>query len=336
MKVVRRNRIIYFHLILFLLFHMLGELTTIHDLCSDIWTNIFEYFEAIDLFTIFASITSAADQVLYNDFYGICFRAFTLKGPTTEIPAWVHMNRIISMTLYETTSIKVLVHCSELRSLKLVGEINWITSAIKTISQTSTKLSQLTIVTSVVTSLSKTLLPMLSIPSLRRLEIHLDEIVENTEVHSFFASSNSIEQLIFDSGTTINWNEFFKAAAKCISVRLLSIGLIDKNPLPITSFVFNNLRTLSLRLLEAPFSSIIQLLAITKRLVKLKLTGLSNEDGFVVNPRWNDLFEYTPTLSQVFVDLSLESYFLHSFMYRSFTIDLLHIFFIANIGIHDT
>ncbi len=210
------------------------------------------------------------------------------------------------MTLYETTSIEALAHYSELRSLKLVGEINWITSAIKTISQTSTKLSQLTIVTSVVTSLSKTLLPMLSIPSLRRLEIHVDEIVENTEVHSFFAPSNSIEQLIFDSGTTIDWNEFFKAAAKCIPVRLLSIGLIDKNPLPITSFVFHNLRTLSLRLLEAPFSSIIQLLAITKRLVKLKLTGLANDDGFVVNPRWTDLFEYTPTLSQVFVDLSLE------------------------------
>lgn len=268
---------------------------------------IFEYFETVELFTTFTSITRAADQVLYNGSYGFCFRAFTPNDNTATIPEWVHMNRIISMTLYETISVRVLDLCPELRSLKLVGEINWITSAIKTIPHTNTKLSQLTIVTSVVKSLSEVLLPIRSIPSLRRLEIHIDEVIENSEVHPFIASSNSIEQLIVDSGTTINWNEFLNATANYVSVlSFLSIGLIDTNQILAHSVAFHNLRTLSLRLLEASFNFIIQLVAIMKRLVKLKLTGLANEYGFVVTPRWTELFECTRTLSRIFVDLSLE------------------------------
>ncbi|CAF4292013.1 unnamed protein product, partial [Rotaria magnacalcarata] len=39
-----------------------GKSSTIHDLCPDIWAHIFEYFEIMDLFTTFGSITDAVDK----------------------------------------------------------------------------------------------------------------------------------------------------------------------------------------------------------------------------------------------------------------------------------
>ncbi|CAF4774178.1 unnamed protein product [Rotaria socialis] len=70
--------------------------------------------------------------------------------------------------------------------------------------------------------------------------------------------------------------------------------------------MFQNLRTLSLGLLEVSFNWIVQLLTTTPCLVKLKLTGLVDADGFVVNQKWIRLLESAQTLVRIFVNVFLE------------------------------
>ncbi|CAF4952261.1 unnamed protein product, partial [Rotaria magnacalcarata] len=149
-------------------------------------------------------------------------------------------------------------------------------------------------------------MPILSISSLHRLEIHTDEIVETTKVSTLATIPSYIEQFIFDSGSTINWNEFSLTLPEFTRIRLLSISLIDRSQKSVPSFIFQNLRTLSLGLLEVSFNWIIQLLTKTLCLVKLKLTGLVDADGFVVNQMWIRLFESAQTLVRIFVNVSLE------------------------------
>ena len=275
-------------------------------MCSDVWEQIFEYFEVIDLFTTFTSITVAADQVLCNENYGFVFRGFTLGTAIKEVPEWISVSRVVSMTLFKTALLNALEHCLELRSLKLIGETDWIRWIIKNIPQQNTKLNQLPIVTSAIKSLSELLIPILSISSLRRLEIYTDTMTENVKVSALAEIPNEIEQFIFDSGSTNDWNEFLQALSDFFYIRLLSISLTNRNQKSIPSLVFSNLRTLCLGLLEVSFNWIIQLVASTTSLLKLKLTGLVDADGFVVNQRWNQLFESASTVLRIFVNLSLE------------------------------
>ena len=188
-------------------------------MCSDVWEQIFEYFEIVDLFTTFTSIIVAADQVLYNENHQFVFHGLTLDATIKEIPEWISVNRVVSMTLHETALFNVLEHCLELRSLKLIGEIDWIRWIIKNIPQRNTKLNQLTIVTATIKSLSELLIPILSIPSLRRLEIHTDTMTESAKVSALAKIPNEIEQFIFDSGSTIDWNEFLQALPDFFYIR---------------------------------------------------------------------------------------------------------------------
>ena len=72
------------------------------------------------------------------------------------------------------------------------------------------------------------------------------------------------------------------------------------------SCIFPSIHTPSLGLPEASFSWIIQLVTIIPFLVKLKLTGLVDSDGFVTNQSWSCLFESSPNLLRIFVSVSLE------------------------------
>ncbi|CAF4443746.1 unnamed protein product [Rotaria magnacalcarata] len=280
--------------------------STIHDLCPGIWAQIFEYFEIMDLFTTFASITDAVDQVLFNENNRFLLRGLILDAGVKDVPESIPFNRVISLTLNEITSLGVLQDCCELRSLKLIGENEWIRWIIRNIRQRNTKLNQLTVVTPKIESISELLMPILSISSLHRLEIHTDEIIETTKVSTLGTITSYIEQFIFDSGSTINWNEFSHTLPEFTHIRLLSISLIDRNQNSVPSYIFQNLCTLSIGLLEVSFNWIIQLLATTRCLVKLKLTGLVDADGFVVNQKWIRLFESAQTLVRIFVNVSLE------------------------------
>jgi hypothetical protein len=260
----------------------------------------------MELFMTFESITVAIDQLLFSANNRYCLRGLTLDIDIGDLPKQIPLNRIVSLTLHESSCIKVIENCLELRSLKLIGVIKWVSCTINSISRANTKLNQITVVTPTIRSLTELFASILSITSLRRLEILTDEVAESFKVCILPAPLSKIEQFILDSGSTINWNDLSQILPDLSSIRFLSVNLIDRNQKLIPSFIFQNLRTLSLGLLEVSFNWIIQLVATTPCLIKLKLTGLVDADGFVVNQKWIHLFESTPRLLRIFVNVSLE------------------------------
>lgn len=279
--------------------------STIHDLCCDVWENIFEYFDITDLFFTFASVTFPSDQVLFNASNRFFLRGLTVNAHTKNLLERFPINRVVSITLYEGCSHQVIERCLELRSLKLIGTVGWVKIVAKNISHTNMKLDQLTVVTSMIRSLPELIMNVLSIPSLRRLEIHADEIGKNVQVSSLPVIDSKIEQFIIDSGCVVNWNDLSSNLPELTSIRLLNIGLIDRYQKSISSFAFQKVHTVNLRLLETSFNWIIQLVAGMPCLTKLKLSGLVNADGFVVNQRWISIFESSATLLRIFVDIFL-------------------------------
>ena len=158
----------------------------------------------MDLFNIFGFITDAANRALYNDKYGCLLRGFTLDASIREVPEQIPLNRIMSLTLHETASFKILPYCLEVRSLRLIGKTDWIVSIVKNITQRNTKLQLLTVITPTIESISEVLTSILSISSLHRLEIRTEEIAESVEVCTPPITISNIEQFILDSSSTID------------------------------------------------------------------------------------------------------------------------------------
>jgi hypothetical protein len=281
-------------------------ISTIEDLCSDIWQQIFEYFETIELFETFTHITTAVDQVLFNENERFRLRGLTLDADLKDVSKQIPLNRVISLTLHNACCCNVIDQCPELRLLKLIGTAEWVMFIIRIITHQNTKLEQLTVDIPRIESLSQLLLPILSICSLRRLEISADELEDDRKVYSSAMVSSKIEQFVLRSCSIIEWNNLLCTLPDFTNIRLLSISLIDCNQKTIPSFIFQNLRVVSLGLLDAPFNWIIQLVATIPCLTKLILTGLVNSDGFVINDRWIQLFESASTLARICVNLSLE------------------------------
>jgi hypothetical protein len=275
-------------------------------LCSDIWEQIFEHFEILELFKTFSYITIAADQVLFDGNNHFLLRGLTLDVGVKDIPEQIPLNRVISLTLHEAFSFKIIEHCLELRSLKLIGGTEWVTAMVKKISQKNTKLEQLTAVILRNGSLPELITSILSIFSLRRLEIHDHDVSETGKYYTLAMAPSKIEQFILHSSSTIDWNNLSYMLPDFINIRLLNIKLLDRNQKSIPTFIFHNLHTLSLGLHEVSFNWIIYLVTTMPCLVKLKLSGLVDGEGFVVNQRWIRLFESAPTLARIFVDVSLE------------------------------
>ncbi|CAF4206782.1 unnamed protein product, partial [Rotaria magnacalcarata] len=226
----------------------------------------------------FESITVTVDQLLFSANNRYFLRGLTLDIDVGNLPKQIPLNRIVSLTLHESFCIKVIENCLELRSLKLIGVIKWVSCTINSISRANTKLNQITVVTPTIRSLTELFTSILSITSLRRLEILTDEVAESFKFCILPAPLSKIEQFLLDSGSTINWNDLSQILPDLSSIRFLSVNLIDRNQKLIPSFIFQNLRTLSLGLLEVSFNWIIQLVATTPCLIKLKLTGLVDAD----------------------------------------------------------
>ncbi|CAF4495764.1 unnamed protein product [Rotaria socialis] len=130
-------------------------------------------------------------------------------------------------------------------------------------------------------SLEELFTSILSITSLCRLIILTSELGESSKFCFLPTVSSKIEQFLLDSGSTINWNDLSQMLPDLSSIRFLSVSLIDRNQKLIPSFIFQNLRALSLGLLEISFHWIVQLVATTPCLIKLKPIGLVDADGFV-------------------------------------------------------
>mgnify|MGYP000280073180 CR=1 FL=1 len=180
-------------------------------MCSDIWEQIFDYFEVVSLFTTFSSIIATTDQVLFNENNRYLLRGFTLSNKLTSLFRTIPLCRIISLTLYETGDFEVIEHCSQLRLLKLIGQYEWITSIIRKVSRLNSKLTQLTITVPNIESLSNLLRSIQYLSSLRRLEIHTDCFVSDGKTCGFTSIPNEIEQIVLDSCFTTDFSDLFNS-----------------------------------------------------------------------------------------------------------------------------
>lgn len=275
-------------------------------MCSDVWLEIFEYFETIQLFTTFARVSDVVDELLFKNNDHFYSRGLVLDVGVRNFSGKIPLHRIISLTLYEEYGFKIIDQFTKLRSLKLIGEVEWVTSIIKDVIRNEIKLQQFIVNTSKIDSLREFLLTISSIISLRRLEICVDELLKNDVVSKLTVVRSRIEQLIISSSSTIDCSSLFLMLAHFSNIRFLDIALIDRHQKTMPLSFCQNLRTLSLSLLEVPFIWIVHLLEAPNSLIKLKLTGLVHDEAFINNEKWNHLFKLAPFLARIYVNLSLE------------------------------
>ncbi|CAM4835949.1 unnamed protein product [Rotaria magnacalcarata] len=280
--------------------------TAIEELCPDIWQQIFEYFNAIELFFSLAHITIAGDEVLFNRNHHFRLQKLVLDADVTTLPQKLSLGQVISLELHQNSCLNTFEQCLELRSLKLIGLPEWVICFLRKISNANIKLEQLVLTVPGIGSLYDLLASILPLFSLRRLAIYANESEEKVKAGALPLTQTKIEQFILHSCSSISWNELSYILSGLSNIRFLDVTLFHYNMNSFCWFTFPKLRYICLVLVEVSFEWIIQLVKTMPSLVKLKLKGLVDGEGFIINHKWLNLFESCSSLAIVQVNLSLE------------------------------
>ena len=279
--------------------------TTADQLFPDIWQEVFEYFNAIELFNSFRNVTITASEVLSNKKYHLRLRRLVLDVSVRRLPEKLLLSHVVSLELHQENSLDIIHHCPELRSLTLVGPPEWIVRLLRRISFVNKKIEQLTLLASDVGSLQNVLDPIASLVSLRRLVIHANQWTERTRGSTSLPIETKIEQFILHSSSS-SWNPLSSMLTGLSNIRFIDITLSHNDKNLISSICFSKLRYMRLTLLEVSFDSIAQAVTRTPSLSRLKLYGLINSHGFITSHKWLDLFQSCSSLVTVIVNISIE------------------------------
>lgn len=280
--------------------------TTINQLYPDIWLQVFQYFNANELFFSLMHITEMADEVLFNLNYQFRARGLVIDEHIRNLPKKLSLSQLISLELHQESYIDIIEQCPELRALKLIGQPEWAISLLKNVAYSIVGLEQLVVVVPGVGLLYDLLTTIASLPSLYRLEIHADQWEERLKIDFPFLAQTKIEQFILHSCSLITWKDLSYMLPALANVRFLDFTMFSYKETSIYSFAFLKLRCISLILVDVSFKQIIQLVMTTPSLRKIKLNGIVDSEGFVINHKWLELFEFCPSLASVIVNLSLE------------------------------
>ena len=279
--------------------------TTADQLFPDIWQEVFEYFNAIELFNSFMNATTAASEVLSNKKHHLRLRKLVLDVSVRRLPEKLLLSHVASLELHHENSLDIIYHCLEIRSLTLVGPPEWIVRLLRRISFVNKKLEQLILFPSDVGSLQNVLDPIASLVSLHRLVIHANQWTERTKGGTSFPIETKIEQFVLHSSSS-SWNDLSSMLTGLYNIRFIDITLSHNDKNLISSIWFSKLRYMRLTLLEVSFDSIVQAVATAPSLSRLKLYGLINSHGFITSHKWLDLFKSCSSLVTVIVNLSIE------------------------------
>ena len=280
--------------------------TIIHHLYSDIWQEIFEYFNPIELFHSLLHVTNAADELLLNRNHCFFLRRLIADPYIDTLPKKLVLSQIISLELYQESPLDIIDKCSKLRSLKLIGKSEWVVYLLKNISYVNMELERLVLVVPDIGSLYDLLGSVTSLFSLRRLAIHANKAEAKIKGRSWALTQTNVEHFSLHSCSSVSWNELSYMLPGLFNIRFLDMTLFyDKNKI-LRQFIFPQLRYARLQLLEIPFEWIIRLVKTMPSLIKLKLNGLVDVEGFVIDHKWHILFESCASLNIVIVNLSLE------------------------------
>ncbi|CAF1545319.1 unnamed protein product [Adineta ricciae] len=285
---------------------VLGNITTISHLRCDVWLEIFQYFEAIELFSTLKNVTGTSDEVLFNEKFRNQLRGLVIDCHITNLLKGLTLNQVISLTMNNGASFGIVKQCCSLHSLKLKGESEWIISLVTKCSQISIKFEQLSITIPDIKPLHQILACISSLNSLRRLEIHAEELEETIGIPTVSMAPSKIEQLILKSCSAITYRDLSHMQSGFICVRYLSISLFQRSRISVHSFTFPFLRSLRVSLLEVPFEEINRLVSTMPSLMKLKLYGFADDVNFVNSDKWIHLLTSISTLFRITVDISLQ------------------------------
>lgn len=282
-------------------------ITTFYHLHADIWQEIFGYFGAMELISTFENVTNEADEVLFNAKYNLQLRGALINSSTKDLPKSTPFDQIVSLTMHNKTTWDILKQCSALRSLKLIGDFEWVVLVLRNCRQRNIRLEQLVIVMAGIKPLFELLKYIFCINSLHRLVICADEVEEKVKISTLLNIQSKIEQFILHTCSPISWDELAYMQPGLIHVRLLEINLFHYCKTAChSSFNFPYLRSLRISLLEVPFQWIIQLVAVMPSLVKLKLAGLVDDENFTIAHKWLHLLNSVPTLAKIAINISLD------------------------------
>ena len=279
--------------------------TSADQLFQDIWQEVFEYFNAIELFNSFTNVTIAASEVLSNKKHHLHLRKLVLDDSVRTLPEKLLLGHVVSLELHHRNNLDIIHCCPELRSLTLVGHPEWIVHLLRRISFVNKKLEQLTLLASDVGSLKNALAPIGFLVSLRRLAIHANQWTETRRAGTSFIIETKIEQFILHSLSS-SWNDLSSMHPWLSNIRFIDITLSHTDKSMISSICFSKLRYIRLTLLEVSFDSIVQVVTTAPSLSRLKLYGLVNIRGFVNSDKWFDLFKLCSSLVTVIVSLSID------------------------------
>ena len=280
--------------------------TTINDLYADIWLQIFEYFNATELLTSIAHVTEAIDQLLFNKNHYVHLRQLILDVHMKSIPQKLPFDQVISLELHEENRIDVIDQCLKLRSLKLVGQSEWAIHILEKVSSTKINLRQLILVLPGIHSLPEIFALIPSTLSISRLEIYANQLEQTMKIASCFPTQTNVRQFLLDTCSSIGISELAYMLSVFPSIYFLNITLFtDNKPFPSLP-ILPNLRCICLQLFEVRFEWIVHLIRVTPILTKLKLIGLIDSEGFIINHRWIHLFQSCSSLVIIKVNASLQ------------------------------
>jgi hypothetical protein len=222
------------------------------------------------------------------------------------LPKKLPLHQVISLEIQQESCLDIIEQCLEVRSLKLVGQSEWVVWLLRRVSCTNMKLEQLVLDVPGIGSLYDLLSSIASLCSLRRLAIYANQSEEEIEASALFVAPTKIEHFSLHSCSSISWNELSFMFPALSNIRSLDITLLHNNKNSFSWFTFPKLRYICLTLLEVSFEWIIQFVKRMPSLAKIKLKGLTDAEGFVINHKWIDLFDSCSSLDTVIVNLSLE------------------------------
>lgn len=280
--------------------------TTLQDLYPDIWHDIFDYFNPVEIFYSFLHVTTAADEVLFNRSQHLRLRRLVLTACVTSLPDEILFNQIISLELHQESYLHNIEKFIGVRELKLVGQAEWIICLLRKMSYVHKKVEHLVLVIPGINPLFDILECITHLLSLRRLGIYANELEEKIRRRTLCVKHPQTEYFSLHSCSHIRWNDLPYILSVLSNINSLDITLFTDRRDSFTSFTFSKVRYMCLTLIEVPFDYLIQLMNTMPSLVKLKLKGLIDAEGFVINDKWLCLLESCCTLDTIIVNLSLE------------------------------
>jgi hypothetical protein len=215
---------IYSYILFVYLF--IGTKTTVEKLCPDVWQQIFEYFNAIELFFSLVHVTMTGDEMLFDKNYHFCLRRLVLDVHIGTLPEKLLLSQVISLELHQNSHLNNIQQCLQIRSIKLIGHPQWIISLLKKISHVNLKLEQLTLIVPGIGLLHNLLASISLLLSLRRLEINGDKLEERIKSGTSLLTHTKIEQFILHSCSPVSWNDLSYMLPGLSNIRFLDIILL--------------------------------------------------------------------------------------------------------------